>query len=192
MRLRRKRLCGAHERIRRRAGRAWVLSGPGAERECSNAIQYSDQPGSPFENTPNPDYVAGLANPEALRLWLNDEVNLVSTTDLFVADATLSGSLVENVADFAVGYQYRGMRADGDPNDPRRRDQESVPGGRRHGLRGWRSVRALPLHQRPPPLSGGPAGAAGLRRGRPARRPPVGYPARRELRVLQCRRPPCE
>ena len=84
----------------------------------SNAIQYSDQPASPFESTPNPDYVAGLANPEALRLWLNEEVDLVSTTDLFVADATVSGSLVDNVADFAVGYQYRGMRADGDPNDP--------------------------------------------------------------------------
>lgn len=84
----------------------------------SNAIQYSDQPGSPFENNANPDYVAGLANPEALRLWLNEEVDLVSTTDLFVADATLSGNLVENVADFAVGYQYRGMTADGNPNDP--------------------------------------------------------------------------
>ncbi len=83
----------------------------------SNAVQYSDQPDSPFENTPNPDYVAGLANPEQLRLWLNEEVNLVSTTDLFVADATLSGNLVENVADFAVGYQYRAMRADGNPND---------------------------------------------------------------------------
>ena len=35
-----------------------------------------------------------------------------------MADATLSGNLVESVADFAVGYQYRGMRADGDPNDP--------------------------------------------------------------------------
>ena len=53
-----------------------------------------------------------------MRLWLNEEVDLVSTTDLFVADATVSGSLVDNVADFAVGYQYRGMRADGDPNDP--------------------------------------------------------------------------
>ena len=84
----------------------------------SNAIQYSDQSGSPFANTPNPDYVAGLANPEQLRLWLNEEVDLVSTTDLFVADATLSGTLAENVADFAVGYQYRGMSADGDPNDP--------------------------------------------------------------------------
>ena len=51
-------------------------------------------------------------------MWLNEEVDLFSTTDLFVADATVSGNLVENVADFAVGYQYRGMRADGDPNDP--------------------------------------------------------------------------
>ena len=84
----------------------------------SHAIQRSDQPNSRFENTENPDFVAGLANPEELRIWLNQEVDLVSTTDLFVADATLSGNLVENVADFAVGYQYRGMNAAGDPNDP--------------------------------------------------------------------------
>ena len=84
----------------------------------SNAIQYSDQPGSPFNNTANPDYVGDLANADALRLWLSEEVDLLSTTDLFVADATLSGNLVENVADFAVGYQYRGMHADGNPNDP--------------------------------------------------------------------------
>ena len=71
-----------------------------------------------MENTENPDYIAGLANPDELRLWLNEEVDLVSTTDLFVADATLSGNLVANVADFAVGYQYRGMNAVGDPNDP--------------------------------------------------------------------------
>ncbi len=84
----------------------------------SNAVEYSDQPGSRFRSTPNPDYVPALANDEALRRWLNQEVDLVSTTDLFVADATVSGNLVRNVADFAVGYQYRGMRADGDPNDP--------------------------------------------------------------------------
>ncbi len=84
----------------------------------SNAIEYADQPGARFRSTPNPDYVPALANPEALRRWLNEEVELASTTDLLVADATLSRNLVENVADFAVGYQYRGMRADGDPNDP--------------------------------------------------------------------------
>ena len=84
----------------------------------SNAIEYSDQPGARFRSTPNPDYVPALANAEALRRWLNEEVDLVGATDLFVADATLSGNLVRNVADFAVGYQYRGMQADGDPNDP--------------------------------------------------------------------------
>ena len=84
----------------------------------SNAIERSAQPGAPFENTANPDYVADLANPEALRQWLNEEVDLVGTTDLFVADATLSGNLVENVADFAVGYQYRQVNAASNPNDP--------------------------------------------------------------------------
>ena len=98
----------------------WRRGGPGPclyYNPFSNAIEYSDQPGSRFRSTPNPDYVPALANAEALRRWLNEEVDLVSTTDLFVADATLSGNLVERVADFAVGYQYRGMRADGDPND---------------------------------------------------------------------------
>ena len=84
----------------------------------SSAIQYADQqPGAPFSNTANPDYRASLANPESLRNWLNEEVDLVSTTDLLVADATVSGNLVPNVADFAVGYQYRAMSADGDPNN---------------------------------------------------------------------------
>ena len=49
--------------------------------------------------------------------WLDDEVDLVSTTDLVVADATLSGPWVEGVADYAFGYQYRGFSAAGDPND---------------------------------------------------------------------------
>ncbi len=82
----------------------------------SNAIEFSDQPGAAFENAANPDYVPGLANQEQLRQWLNEEVDLVSTTDLMVADATLSGNLVENVADYAVGYQFRYARADGAPN----------------------------------------------------------------------------
>ena len=50
-------------------------------------------------------------------VWLDDEVDLVSTTDLVVADATLSGPWVEGVADYAFGYQYCGFSAAGDPND---------------------------------------------------------------------------
>ena len=84
----------------------------------SNGVQFSDQPGAALENTANPDYVASLANPEELRLWLNEEVDLFSTSDMFVTDLTLSGNLVEDVADFAIGYQYRRMQADGNPNDP--------------------------------------------------------------------------
>ena len=83
----------------------------------SNAVQYSEQPGSSFENTVNPDYQAGLANDPMLHAWLNEEIDLVSTANLFVADATLSGNIVPNVADFAVGYQFRGLGADGNPND---------------------------------------------------------------------------
>ena len=70
----------------------------------SNAIQYSDQPGSPFENTSNPDYVAGLANPEALRLWLNEEVDLdllrrhgISKTTFFKWRSKYAGASVSDV-----------------------------------------------------------------------------------------------
>ena len=84
----------------------------------SNAIQYSQQPGSRFENEANPTWRLDLANNPALMAWLDDEVDLVSTTDLVVADATLSGPWVEGVADYAFGYQYRGFSAAGDPTDP--------------------------------------------------------------------------
>ncbi len=83
----------------------------------SNAIQFSEQHRSALRDTPNPDYLAELRNTEELRLWLNDESDLVSTVDLFVADFTLSGPLVENLADFALGYQFRNTNAAGNPND---------------------------------------------------------------------------
>ena len=83
----------------------------------SNAIQFSDQPGSALENTPNPDYVTGLANSEDLRLWLSEEVDLISTSNLFVADFTVNGNVIEGVADFALGYQYRRADAEGNPNN---------------------------------------------------------------------------
>ena len=158
----------------------------------SNAIQYSDQPGAPFRNTANPDYAAGLANPDLLRTWLNEEVDLVSTTDLFVADATVSGNLVENVADFAVGYQYRGVNAEGDPNDPGDVTLNPCPVAGDMGCSAGNRFGAVPLHQRPPALCRGPAGAAAVRRAGPGRRPPRRHAARGQLRVLQRGRPPRE
>ena len=84
----------------------------------SNAIERSQQPGSQFENQANPDYVPGLANSAGLMQWLiREESNLASTADLLVADATLTGTWIEDVASYAVGYQFRQFNADGDPND---------------------------------------------------------------------------
>ena len=86
-----------------------------------NAIEYSDQPGSAFENSANPDYRPGLENSPELREWLaNQEVDMESTADMLVAEATLTGSWTENAwvnANYAAGYQFRKLNATGDPND---------------------------------------------------------------------------
>lgn len=83
----------------------------------SNAIEFSQQPDSPFAAQANPDYRSALANSPQLRQWLNQEVDLHSTADVLVADATLTGSWIEDVASYAAGYQFRRLNASGDPND---------------------------------------------------------------------------
>ncbi|MDE2707035.1 MAG: TonB-dependent receptor, partial [Gemmatimonadota bacterium] len=82
-----------------------------------NAIEFADQYGADFANQANPDYRANLANSPELRHWLNQEVDLQSTADLLVADATLSGTWIEDVASYAAGYQFRLLNASGNPND---------------------------------------------------------------------------
>ena len=82
-----------------------------------NAIEFADQYGAEFATQANPDYRANLANSPELRHWLNQEVDLQSTADLLVADATLSGTWIEDVASYAAGYQFRLLNASGDPND---------------------------------------------------------------------------
>ncbi len=83
----------------------------------SNAIEFADQYGAEFATQANPGYRANLANSPELRHWLNQEVDLQSTADLLVADATLSGTWIEDVASYAAGYQFRLLNASGDPND---------------------------------------------------------------------------
>ncbi len=84
----------------------------------SNAIEFADQYGAEFASQSNPDYRANLANSPELRHWLaNNEVDLQSTADLLVADATLSGTWIEEVASYAAGYQFRLLNVSGDPND---------------------------------------------------------------------------
>ena len=83
-----------------------------------NAIELTDQHGSDYATRPNPGYRANLKNSPELRNWLADnEVDLQSTADMLVADATLTGTWIENVASYAAGYQFRLLNASGDPND---------------------------------------------------------------------------
>ena len=85
----------------------------------SNAYQNSAQPGAHYASgAGNPNYRPELANSPELLSWMNDEADLVSTTNLMVADAALNGTLVEDLADFAAGYQYRRFQATGAPNRP--------------------------------------------------------------------------
>ena len=83
-----------------------------------NAIKNTDQHGSAYATEANPGYREDLANSAELRHWLaNNEVDLQSTADMLVADATLTGTWIEDVASYATGYQFRLLNASGDPND---------------------------------------------------------------------------
>ncbi len=82
----------------------------------SNAHEYSQQPGATYETQSNPDYVASLANSPELINWINEEVDLKGTATLLVGDALLKGTLVEDRANFAAGYQFRRVAVAGTPN----------------------------------------------------------------------------
>ncbi len=82
-----------------------------------NAIEFTDQYGSAYASRANPTYRAALANSEELRQWLNQEVDMQSSADMLVADATLTGTWIKDVASYAAGYQFRLFNASGDPND---------------------------------------------------------------------------
>ncbi len=83
----------------------------------SNAYRNSAQPGAPHAvGAGNPNARPELANSPELIAWMSDEADLVSATNLFVIDAALSGTLVDTVADFAFGYQFRRFQADAAPN----------------------------------------------------------------------------
>ncbi len=83
-----------------------------------NAIEFTDQHGSAYATRANPGFRPNLANSPELRHWLaNNEVDLQSTADMLVADATLTGTWIEDVASYATGYQFRLLNASGDPND---------------------------------------------------------------------------
>ena len=82
-----------------------------------NGIEFSAQPGAPWEDSPNPTYRAGLENSAELIGWINDQVNVENEAELVVAEATLSGNWVPQRLDYAFGYQYRHLDVSAIPND---------------------------------------------------------------------------
>ncbi len=98
----------------------------------SNAHQHSAQPGATYQGSPNPDYVAGLDNTPELIDWMNGEVNLDNAANLVTVDAMLRGGLVEEVAEYAVGYQFRRLSVSAVPNEAAdlARNPCPVPGDR--------------------------------------------------------------
>ncbi len=81
-----------------------------------NSIQYSAQPGAAFEESPNPQYAAGLGNAPELLEWIHDRVEIHGVSDVFTADATVSRALSDR-ATVAVGTQFRRVSASAEPND---------------------------------------------------------------------------
>ncbi len=82
----------------------------------SNALQHSQQPGARFVGEANPDFSPNLANDRELIAWINEEVDVFSSANMLVADATLTGSsgAAEN---YAIGYQFRWFDVDAGVND---------------------------------------------------------------------------
>ena len=82
----------------------------------SNAYEYSEYPGSDFEGRANPSYVADVANDPSLIDWILDEAMAENGADLFVADAMLAGTWIEDRLTYALGYQYRHLGVSLDPS----------------------------------------------------------------------------
>ncbi len=97
-----------------------------------SAVEFAEQPGAAWLDSRNPFYEAALANDPTMLAWINDVVDLDNEVELFTADATLSGNLIEDRLDFAAGYQYRRQEASALPNDQGNYDINPciVPGDR--------------------------------------------------------------
>ncbi len=83
----------------------------------SNGHQYSAYPGSSFESQANPSYAPAVRNDPSLLDWIIDEGLARNHAGLFVADAVVGGTWVEDRLTYAVGYQYRNLGVSVDPSD---------------------------------------------------------------------------
>ena len=82
----------------------------------SNAYRNSAYPGAEFETRANPSHVAGVENDPRLLDWIVGHAMARNRAGLFVADAMLGGTWIEDRLTYALGYQYRHLGVSLDPS----------------------------------------------------------------------------
>ena len=84
----------------------------------SVALPNSEQLGSLYSTQDNPNYDSAVANDRSLLDWILETVTQDSTAGLWVIDASLSGEIIPDRLEYAVGYQYRSFTVESSSNRP--------------------------------------------------------------------------
>ena len=84
----------------------------------SVALPSSEQLGSLYSTQPNPNYDPAVGNDQSLLDWILETVTQDSTAGLLVIDGILSGEIIQDRLEYAVGYQFRSFAVDADANGP--------------------------------------------------------------------------
>ena len=84
----------------------------------SVALPNAEQVGSLYSTQPNPNYDPAVGNDRSLLDWIFETVTQDSTAGLWVIDANVSGEIIPNRLEYAVGYQFRSFAVDSVANKP--------------------------------------------------------------------------
>ncbi|MCY3884659.1 MAG: TonB-dependent receptor [Gammaproteobacteria bacterium] len=84
----------------------------------SVALPNAEQWGSLYSRQPNPNFDPAVANDRSMLDWILETVTQESTALLFVIDSSLSGEIIPERLEYAVGYQFRAFKVDSVGNRP--------------------------------------------------------------------------
>ena len=84
----------------------------------SVALPSSEQLGSLYSTQPNPNFDPAVENNRSMLDWILETVTQDSTAGLLVIDGILSGEIIAEKLEYAVGYQFRSFTVDSVANRP--------------------------------------------------------------------------
>lgn len=84
----------------------------------SVGLPNSAQFGSLYSTQPNPNFDSSVENDPSMIDWILETVTQDSTAGLFVIDGVLSGEIIPEKLEYAVGYQFRSFNVDSVANRP--------------------------------------------------------------------------